>query len=81
MVLRGGPLKRRRKGERTRFPNPFCDFHGDLATPMNVRAIVQRQELHVVDLAICVDDLPGVGRQQFWVTIALSEFQIHGIGR
>lgn len=48
---------------------------------MNVRAVVQCQKLHVVDLAIRVDDLSGVSGQLFWVTIALSEFQIHGIGR
>ena len=48
---------------------------------MNVRAVVQCQKLHVVDLTIRVDDLPGVSGQLFWVTIALSEFQIHGVGR
>jgi hypothetical protein len=48
---------------------------------MDVRAVVQRQELHVVDLAICVDNLPVVSGQLFCVTIALSEFQIHRIGR
>ena len=48
---------------------------------MDVRAVVQLQGLHVVDLAICADDLPGVGRQLFCVAIALSEIQVHRIGR
>ena len=50
-----------RKGVLTRFPNPFCDFHSNLSSPMNIRAVIQGQKLHVVDLAICVDDLLVLG--------------------
>lgn len=61
MVLWGRSTEPTKEVERTGFAHPFCDLQAYLVSPMNVRAVVQRQELHVVDLAICVDDLRGVG--------------------